>query len=308
MDSKMAIIVIVAAVVICAACFVMMGGGDKDTDDSIVGKGFDVLDTCEGDTETINFKISDYKSGVYTASLTDDGQTKTMTLEESKITFDKSAFGSAQGSEKVTVDGKQYDSTKYSKGISTVWVGSDGTVYKLSATVEVFGMQVTETLTITGSFPVSEKLYYVYYAFMEHMLDTPEALTASIVMQYNGNDFKFSLEPDSDIGGMQMYTSGPTGSGSEYFDNSEIANIKAEYLKNPTRTDTIDTFEGTKTVNVYEVAVHTYIYADTTTGTIYRASFTDDEGSMDYNTTSYSNMDDTANCMLAFAYATGRMG
>ena len=310
MNTKMAaIIAIVAAVVIIgAAAVILMGGGDKGKTDDIVGMGFTVEDSFEGNVETIGFKVSDYKGGVYTATLTDDGQSQSMTLAESKIVFDKTAFGQNEGSDKVTINGKQMDATKYSQGNATSWVGSDGTVYKMSASVIIFGQELTETLTITGDYPTSEKLYYVYFAFMKTLHDTPETATSEIDMTLAsgsaGNVFKMSLEPDHDMGGMQMYISDPNGYSSEYFGDSDIANIKATYLKEAVRTETIDTFEGTKTVNVYEVATETYIYADSPSGTVYRAVFED----LVYNTTSCTGMDETANCMLAFAFATGRMG
>jgi len=311
MNTKMvAIVAIVAAVVVIgAAAVILMGGGDKGKSDNIVGMGFTVEDSFEGNVETIGFKVSDYKDGVYTATLTDDGQSQAMTLAESKIVFDKTAFGQNEGSDKVTINGKQMDATKYSQGITTSWVGSDGTVYKISASVIVFGQEFTETVTIKGDYPTSEKLYYVYYAFMLALHDTPETTTAEITMALagsGGTTFKMALEPDSDLGGMQMYITDSNGNySSEYFGDSDITKIKSEYLKEAVRTETIDTFEGSKTVNVYEVGTEAYIYADSPSGTVYRAVLFDE---YTYDTTSCSGMDETANCMLAFAYATGRMG
>jgi hypothetical protein len=304
-----AIVAIVAAVVIIggAAAFILLGGDDKGKSDDIVGMGFTVQDSFEGDVETISFKVTDYKNSTYTATFTDDGQTQTMTLAESKIVFNKTAFGQNEGSEKVTVNGKQMDATKYGQENITSWVGSDGTLYQMSASVIVFGQELTETVTITGDYPTSEKLYYVYYAFMKALRDTPEAATAEISMVLSSGDkgvFKMSLVPDTDFGGMQMYVTEPNGSSSEYFGSSDVSNIKAEYLKEAVRTETIDTFEGSKTVNVYEVANETYIYADSPSGTVYRAVLFENT----YDTTSCSGMDETANCMLAFAFATGRMG
>ncbi|MBE6515046.1 MAG: hypothetical protein E7Z69_08525 [Thermoplasmata archaeon] len=122
MNTKMvAIVAIVAAVVIIgAAAVILMGGGDKGkTDDNIVGMGFTVEDSCEGNVETIGFKISYYKDGVYTATITDDGETETITLAESKIVFSKTAFGQNEGSDKVTINGKQMDATKYSQNNTT---------------------------------------------------------------------------------------------------------------------------------------------------------------------------------------------
>ncbi|MBQ3684931.1 MAG: hypothetical protein II933_00710 [Candidatus Methanomethylophilaceae archaeon] len=311
MNTKMvAIVAIVAAVVIIgAAAVILMGGGDKGkTDDNIVGMGFTVEDSCEGNVETIGFKISDYKDGVYTATITDDGETETITLAESKIVFSKTAFGQNEGSDKVTINGKQMDATKYSQNNTTTWVGSDGTVYQISASVIIFGQEISETVTIKGDYPTSEKLYYVYYAFMKALHDTPEEATSEIDMTLEsgaaGNSFKMSLEPDHDLGGMQMYVNTPSGYSSEYFGDSEIANIKSEYLKEAIKTEAIETFEGTKTVNVYEVAYETYIYADSPSGTVYRAVLFENI----YDTASCTGMDETANCMLAFAFATGRMG
>ena len=136
----------------------------------------------------------------------------------------------------------------------------------------------------------------------------PEEASSEISMKLSSGSgviFKLSLIPDHDMGGMQMNISDSNGNySSEYFSDSDVAKHKADGLGQLVGQETIDTFEGSKTLNKYQCAYETYVYADSPSGTVYRVVMYENI----YDTTDCSGMDETANCMLAFAFATGRMG